>query len=331
MKKQLIGLDSTSYEHPFDKKALSAFKALKGVDMITNFVLDWTYLKWHLVELAGSNFHVTEYSCPELYAQVKRVADTLDITRIPSIYTEWGHFINAYTTGYKDSTLLVLYSGAVDLLDEEELAFIVGHEMGHIKSGHVLYHVMAGMFSNIISNMAIAAPLVQPLYYALMYWNRMSEFTADRAGLLACQNVDAAINAIVKNAWVNIIGTTDSRHGNGVRANAVHGLQMLGMHQKTGKLVTISLQAKQHAQTHIINTAFHSAVHGFGVVCIIMLWPLGVQLFIAFFVICFLKKNISTDSGFFKLAIIFHRGCGNIYIHAANGTVFVFDGLYGLN
>lgn len=198
MKKQLIGLDSTSYEHPFDKKALSAFKALKGVDMITNFVLDWTYLKWHLVELAGSNFHVTEYSCPELYAQVKRVADTLDITRIPSIYTEWGHFINAYTTGYKDSTLLVLYSGAVDLLDEEELAFIVGHEMGHIKSGHVLYHVMAGMFSNIISNMAIAAPLVQPLYYALMYWNRMSEFTADRAGLLACQNVDAAINAIVK-------------------------------------------------------------------------------------------------------------------------------------
>ena len=166
MKKQLIGLDSTSYEHPFDKKALSAFKALKGVDMITNFVLDWTYLKWHLVELAGSNFHVTEYSCPELYAQVKRVADTLDITRIPSIYTEWGHFINAYTTGYKDSTLLVLYSGAVDLLDEEELAFIVGHEMGHIKSGHVLYHVMAGMFSNIISNMAIAAPLVQPLYYA---------------------------------------------------------------------------------------------------------------------------------------------------------------------
>ena len=198
MKKQLIGLDSTSYEHPFDKKALSAFKALKGVDMITNFVLDWTYLKWHLVELAGSHFHVTEYSCPELYAQVKRVADTLDITRIPSIYTEWGHFINAYTTGYKDSTLLVLYSGAVDLLDEEELAFIVGHEMGHIKSGHVLYHVMAGMFSNIISNMAIAAPLVQPLYYALMYWNRMSEFTADRAGLLACQNVDAAINAIVK-------------------------------------------------------------------------------------------------------------------------------------
>lgn len=195
---KLIGLETTSYEHPFDRKALTALRALRGVDTITKFVLDWSYLKWHLVELAGSNFHVTEYSCPELYSQVRDVADTLDIDRIPSIYTEWGHFINAYTTGYKDSTLLVLYSGAVDLMSEEELRFIVGHEMGHIKSGHVLYHMMAQMFSNIISNIAIASPLVQPIYYALMYWNRMSEFTADRAGLLACQDVDAAINAIVK-------------------------------------------------------------------------------------------------------------------------------------
>lgn len=195
---KLIGLETTSYEHTFDKKALNAFKALRGVDTITNFVLNWTYLKWHIIELAGSNFHVTEYSCPELYQQVKDIADTLDITRIPSIYTEWGHFINAYTTGYKDSTLLVLYSGAVDLMSEEELRFIVGHEMGHIKSGHVLYHVMAQMFSNVISNITIAAPLVQPIYYTLMFWNRMSEFTADRAGLLACQNVDVAINSIIK-------------------------------------------------------------------------------------------------------------------------------------
>lgn len=198
MTQKLVNLKTTEYEHGFDKAALNSLRALKGVDSITNFVMNWTYVKWHIVELAGSNFHVTKESCPELYEQVKDVADTLDVVHIPEIYTEWGHFINAYTTGYKDSTLLVLYSGAVDLMSDEELRFIIGHEMGHIKSGHVLYHTMTQLFSNIIANMSIAAPLAQPIYLALLYWFRMSEFTADRAGLLACQNVDAALNAVIK-------------------------------------------------------------------------------------------------------------------------------------
>lgn len=198
MIQKLVNLKTTEYEHNFDKAALNALRALKGVDTLTNFVMNWTYVKWHLVELAGSNFHVTKESCPELYAQVRDVADTLDIVQLPEVYTEWGYFINAYTTGYKDSTLLVLYSGAVDLMTEEELRFIIGHEMGHIKSGHVLYHTMTQMFSNIISNVSIASPLVKPMYLALLYWYRMSEFTADRAGLLACQDVDAALNAVIK-------------------------------------------------------------------------------------------------------------------------------------
>lgn len=198
MIQKLVNLKTTEYEHNFDKAALNALRALKGVDTLTNFLMNWTYVKWHLVELAGSNFHVTKESCPELYAQVRDVADTLDIIQLPEVYTEWGYFINAYTTGYKDSTLLVLYSGAVDLMTEEELRFIIGHEMGHIKSGHVLYHTMTQMFSNIISNVSIASPLVKPMYLALLYWYRMSEFTADRAGLLACQDVDAALNAVIK-------------------------------------------------------------------------------------------------------------------------------------
>ena len=42
--------------------------------------------------------------------------------------------------------------------------------------------------------------MLTPIHYALLYWQRMSEFTADRAGLLACQDKDAAIEAIIKMA-----------------------------------------------------------------------------------------------------------------------------------
>lgn len=210
-KKKLINLDPKVYEHPVDRQLLKYLSSLPGFETLTNWVLNWTYVKWHLVDLKGSNFHVTEKSCPELYNQVKEVAQTLDISDMPHIYTEWGYYINAYTTGFKENTLLTIYSGAVDLLSKEQLDYIIGHEMGHIKSKHVIYHVMAQFLTNLISEWPIASSMIRPIRAGLLYWNRMSEFTADRAGLLACQNPDAAIDAVIKMTGVpqKYFNTTD--------------------------------------------------------------------------------------------------------------------------
>lgn len=199
---QLIGLDTKAYEHPFDKAALNALRNLTGFETVTNFILNWTAVKWNLVAMQGSNFHVTRESCPELFLQVKHCAEILGVEDFPEIYTEWGYAVNGYTTGNKDKTMLVLNSGAIDLLAESQLDYVVGHEMGHIKSGHVLYHLMAQLFSSAISMIPLGETLLTPIQYALLYWQRMSEFTADRAGLLACQNPDAVIEAIIKMAGV---------------------------------------------------------------------------------------------------------------------------------
>lgn len=201
-KKILFGLDPKSYEHNFDKNALNILTKVPKFDVVTNFFLNWGYLKWHVIELQGSNFLVTRESCPELYEMIHNVADTLDVRPLPRFYTQWGYSVNGYTTGYKEDTLLILNSGTIDLLTDDELRFVAGHEMGHIKSGHVLYHMMASLFNNAISQIPLVSDLTMPVYYALMYWNRMSEFTADRAGLLACQNIDAAISAIIKMSGV---------------------------------------------------------------------------------------------------------------------------------
>lgn len=198
MAQRLINIEPTVYEHPFDKAALESMRKLKGFDTVMNFVLNWTTIKWHIVQLCGSNFHVTKESCPELYNLVHNVAETLDVDRMPKIYTEWFYGINAYTTGFKNDTILVLCTGAVDLMPDEELSFVIGHEMGHIKSGHVLYHVMAQFFANIISSTVLTGALLEPIQLGLTYWNRMSEFTADRAGLLACQDLTVALTAIMK-------------------------------------------------------------------------------------------------------------------------------------
>lgn len=202
--KKLVGIDSKVYEHPFDKAALNKLRCLTGFDTVTNWMLNWAYVRWHLVELQGSNFHITRESCPELYRLVRDVSETLDVTDFPEVYTEWGYAVNGYTTGTKERTLMVLNTGSIDLLTESQLRYVVGHEMGHIKSGHVLYHMMAQLFSSMISLIPLGESLLTPIHYALLYWSRMSEFTADRAGLLACQDKDEAIKSIIKMAGIPI-------------------------------------------------------------------------------------------------------------------------------
>jgi Zn-dependent protease with chaperone function len=64
----------------------------------------------------------------------------------------------------------------------------------------MLYHMMARMINIVIDAIPGGNLVAAPVKYALYYWDRMSEFTADRAGLLSCQKPTAAIKAFVKMA-----------------------------------------------------------------------------------------------------------------------------------
>ena len=195
MIQKLIHLKSTEYEHPFDRAALEKVNSIPLLPQATNFLLNWVVIKWKIVGLCGSNFHVTRESCPDLFRLAKDVTETLDLDRLPNLYMEQDYYVNAYTTGYQNDAFIVVTTGAVDKLSDEELQFIIGHEAGHVKSGHVLYHLMTAFISQILTNVPA---LGTALPSALNYWNRMSEFTADRAGLLACQDLNAALSAIMK-------------------------------------------------------------------------------------------------------------------------------------
>ena len=123
----------------------------------------------------------------------------LDMPKVPELYIQWGYNINAFTVG-SENPIIVLNSGLIDMCDDDEIMFIIGHELGHIKSNHMLYHMMASVINMAIESIPGGNLIAAPLQYALYYWNRMSEFTADRAGLLCCQNKDAAIRMFMKMA-----------------------------------------------------------------------------------------------------------------------------------
>lgn len=192
----LKGLDHSSYEHPFDQKALAALEATPGLTLVGNFITKQVE-RIYMVQYTGSHLKVTGNNYPDIYKYLREACKILDVKKVPQLYIEWGYNINACTIGSK-SPIIVLNSGLIDLCDEDEIMFVIGHELGHVKSNHMLYHMMAQVINLVINSIPFGSVAAAPLQYALYYWDRMSEFTADRAGLLCCQNKAAAVRAFMK-------------------------------------------------------------------------------------------------------------------------------------
>ena len=200
-KKILTGLDHTSYEHPFDQKALSALESTPGLDLVGKFITKNMVERVYTTQYTGSHLRVTKDSYPKIYEYLEYACQILDIKKIPELYIEWGYNINACTVG-AENPIIVLNSGLIDLCDDEEIMFVIGHELGHVKSNHMLYHMMAQVINIIISMIPFGSLAAAPVQFALFYWDRMSEFTADRAGLLCCQKPTVAIKTLMKMAGV---------------------------------------------------------------------------------------------------------------------------------
>jgi len=198
---RLHGLCPQSYEHPSDKKTLDALQSQSGIETLIRKFNEFGVDRLLRIQLMGSYLRATEDSFPGLYRAVRESCEILDLPKRPSVYIQPGG-LNAFTAGV-EQPIVVLNAGLIDAMTEQELRFVVGHELGHIKSGHVLYYQVA-MLLPVLAEMlgtatlGIGALLSLPLEVALIRWQRMSELTADRAGLLACQDINAATTAMIK-------------------------------------------------------------------------------------------------------------------------------------
>jgi Zn-dependent protease with chaperone function len=198
---RLVGLRPQSYEHPSDRRTLDALHTQSGLESVIRKFNEFGIDRLLRVQLMGSYLRATEDCFPELYNAVQRGCDVLDLPKRPAVYIQPGG-LNAFTAGV-EQPIVVFNAGLIDSLTAEEMAFVVGHELGHIKSGHILYYQLAMLLPVLAevvgaATLGIGSLLSFPLEVALIRWQRMSELTADRAGLLACQDVNAATTALMK-------------------------------------------------------------------------------------------------------------------------------------
>ena len=203
-RKRIERLYSVEYEHPFDRRALDRLENTRGLDLLTRKVLDYGLEKYLRIKHTGDNLQVLPENLPEIHNVLAEACEIMGMRTIPQLYIMLEDKIQSFTSGDKER-VIVISSGAVELLNSDELLFLLGRELGHIKSNHVLYHMMAysiKLVAQIISDVSLGLGnlLSMPLQVALMYWHRMAEFTADRAGLLTCQDIDTAAQCLIKMA-----------------------------------------------------------------------------------------------------------------------------------
>jgi Zn-dependent protease with chaperone function len=198
---RLPGISSRAYEHPADRSALVALRKLSGFDTLLRRLAGLFNDRSLRLMFLASSVRASEQQFPELYQSMLDGCYILDLPTVPELFITQSPLVNAMTLG-ADKPFMVITTGMVDLMDAEEMRFVIGHELGHVLSGHAVYRTMLYHLLNLITRLAWL-PIVLPakgVIWALEEWYRKSELSCDRAGLLAGQDVEAGRRALMKTA-----------------------------------------------------------------------------------------------------------------------------------
>jgi Zn-dependent protease with chaperone function len=198
----LRNISSRAWEHPADRGALVALRKLKGFDRVIKAMSGLINERAVRLLYLGSAIRVDERQFPSMHRSLTEAAGVLDAETVPELYVAADPTFNAMTVGM-DRPIIIVNSGLVDLLDEEELRFVLAHELGHALSGHAVYRTLLNRLlsvTGLVGSLPLGALGVRMILAALMEWQRKSELSADRAGLLGTQDPSVAYRTMMKMA-----------------------------------------------------------------------------------------------------------------------------------
>ncbi|MEP6690545.1 MAG: M48 family metallopeptidase [Gemmatimonadaceae bacterium] len=198
-RKVLTQISPLSWEHPADRAALNTLRSIPGFDEVVKKVAGFFGERGVRHLFLADAVRIGPRQRPKLWGLYQEVLETMDWPEQPQLYVTQTPMVNAGAVGF-DKPFIIMNSGTLGLLDREERRTILGHELGHIMSGHATYRTLALILLMIgLRNLPFLAGLaLMPIELALYEWFRKSEFSCDRAGLLSGQDPDASMRTFLK-------------------------------------------------------------------------------------------------------------------------------------
>lgn len=205
----LTDIAPQSWEHPADRAALSAMRALPGFDTAVNAFAKAFGERGVRHLFTASAVRVGPTQRPDLDALWTEVLLTLDGPTRPQLFVTASPNVNAGAVGFGEP-FVVINSAAIEHLTREELRVILAHELGHVISGHVTYRTIAQIILLLgIGNLPfLAGVAILPFQLAILEWYRKSELSCDRAALLDVQDPDLVLTSFMKLAGGREFGDT---------------------------------------------------------------------------------------------------------------------------
>ncbi|MGW7360547.1 M48 family metallopeptidase [Streptomyces sp. NPDC054802] len=204
-RKRFPEISSRAYEHPADRSALVALRKLSGFDTVFKALSALLPERSLRLLFLSDSVRVSDAQFAHLNDMLRDACYILDLDKVPAMYVTQDPRPNAMCIGL-DEPIIVLTTGLVELLDEEEMRAVVGHEVGHALSGHSVYRTILLFLTGLALKVAwipLGNVAIMAIVTALREWFRKSELSADRAGLLVGQDLQASMRGLMKIAGGN--------------------------------------------------------------------------------------------------------------------------------
>ena len=200
-RKILTGITADAFVSDSDKWALDKLRNLPLVPQLVSKFYEVGIDRWLYCYNMSGSIRCGPNQYPTLYNIMRESAKVMDMPE-PELYVSNNPFTNAFAGGV-ERPYVTLRSSMIDTMTDEELYFIMGHELAHIKSQHVLYFSVGSLLFPLLDllgrrTMGASDVATYALVLAFYEWSRQAEFSSDRGGLLVTQDLNVATRSLIK-------------------------------------------------------------------------------------------------------------------------------------
>ena len=174
------------------------YQALQGpvVETILKSAKDGSGDDYWRSRMEGHCMKVDKEILPDFYALCQDVKTRLNFKDAVDFYVTGDSTLNAFSVAAEEDGqphIVNINSAMFDLMSEDELRFVIGHELGHIiNKDSALKRLIYFVFPPDNTNPPIT------LQYKIRLHDQLAELVADRYGFLANGNLNACVTAFYK-------------------------------------------------------------------------------------------------------------------------------------